>query len=688
MGKSTVAIQAGYRLKNEFKAIVKFCSLRGSYKGGSEDDGVVREILNVCGNQQVSEYPRHVLLNWCRQLENELILIVDNVEDAIEGPHKYHFLKLLSEMRMRSDCKIKFLITSSSDIETAGMVSEIPLLKIALGPLGVEESIEVLKNAANLTSDTGADTQVKLCKIAELCEKNPLALRLAGPLLAEESEYTFEGLQQKLEQNPTRTLGIMPMMEIAFEKLDECLKRSLVYLSVFPQSFKRDAAEAILGDNCAEALTNLKKRCLIQKQGDRYLIHLLIRSYAKQIGVQRDEFGQILTDGKQYYHRHFLSLVLRNAQKYWGKDTCKESLTLFNEERANLESTLREVACGQTKVENGKELKDVVDACGQVAPYIEDCVPFKLYDDFLNGLLQFSRIQGSTTKQVEILCLLYDESRRHGGDMEKSKELIDQAIKLHNSNLPAFEQNSMSEAFYLSHYGRYLSQELQQRVQAQPLLQKVISIVENEVVQHASTFDIGRVLCQMGHNARLGEKRDQKAEAYFQRALHFRQSRFGVHVLTALAHKDVAGFYVSTKDFGEAEKNYEAAVQIFEDMGMMKQKEAVPTFKNFGRCYVWCRKYDQGRRKFEMGSEVAENTIEGNHKWKVEINTNLALILYRNYPQEIRKAKKIAKNVFGMAKELKMENWPQSEELRKFYEKNYPSDKYIKKEPRYNEISS
>jgi len=161
----------------------------------------------------------------------------------------------------------------------------------------------------------------------------------------------------------------------------------------------------------------------------------------------------------------------------------------------------------------------------------------------------------------------------------------------------------MSEAFYLSHYGRYLSQELQGRDQAQPLLEKVISIVENEVVQHASTFDIGRVLCQMGLNARLGEKRDQKAQTYFQRALHFRQSRFGVHVLTALAHKDMAGFYMSTQDFGEAEKNYEAAVQIFEDMGMMKQREAVPTFKNFGRCYVKRGRYDQARRKFEMGSE-------------------------------------------------------------------------------------
>ena len=32
IGKSTVAVQAGHRLKNEFKDIVKFCSLRGAYK--------------------------------------------------------------------------------------------------------------------------------------------------------------------------------------------------------------------------------------------------------------------------------------------------------------------------------------------------------------------------------------------------------------------------------------------------------------------------------------------------------------------------------------------------------------------------------------------------------------------------------------------------------------------------------
>ena len=203
---------------------MKICSLRGAYKGSSEDEGVVREILNVFapGNQQVSEYPRHVLLNWCKRLEIELILIVDNVEDAIEGRDKYQFLNLLSEMRMRSDCKIRFLITSSSDIETVGTVSNIPLLKINLGPLDIEESIEVLKNAANLsTADNDLNTDVRLPEIGRLCENIPLALRLAGPLLAVDSEYTFEDLKQKLEKNPTSTLGVKPIMDIAFERLDE-----------------------------------------------------------------------------------------------------------------------------------------------------------------------------------------------------------------------------------------------------------------------------------------------------------------------------------------------------------------------------------------------------------------------------------------------------------------------------------
>ena len=679
VGKSTVAIQAGYRLKDEFEAIVKYCSLRGAYKRGREDDSVVREILNVCvsGNYQGTEYPKHFLLNWCRQLDNEMILIIDNVEDVVEGRDKDWFLNLLSDMRMRSDCKIKFLITSSLDVETVGTASNILLRKLSLGPLDVAESIEVLKDSANFTSQTEPETKVKLREIAELCENIPLALRLAGPFLAEESEYTFEEFKQKLEQNPSRTLSAKPIMEIAFEKLDESLQRALVSLSVFPQSFKRDAAKAILGDNCAEALTNLKKRCLIQKQDDRYLIHLLIRGHAKQIG-QRHQFRQILVDGKQRYLKHFLTLILRHSQIYWGKDTCKECFQLFNKERINIEYILQEVVGGPEKVQNCKELEDVVDACGQVAPYIEDCVPFKLYGDFLNGLLQFSRIQGNKTKQVEILLLLYEESRRHGGNT-KSQDLIDRAVKLYNDNRYLFEQNRLSKAFFLSHFGRYLSQDNDSRDEAERRLKQALAIVEKEGDEHGSIFDIGRVLCQMGHIAspskdkkakrrkEVIERRNKEALSYFQKALRFRQTYYGEHVLTALAHKDLAGHYVFMEDFCKAEENYEAAVRIFEGMGMTKQKEAIKTYKDFGRCYEKSGRIDQARRIFEMGREVANTTIEGNHKWKVEINTNLALILFENYPHDVGIAEELCNDVFRMAKERGIEKWAQREKLNAFY---------------------
>ena len=166
VGKSTVAIQAGNLLKIEFEAIVKYCSLRGTYKAGeNEDDGVLREIFNVCvpGYQPVSEYLRYVLLNWCRQLENKLMLIVDNVEHSIEGRRpKYDLLNLLSDMRMCSNCKLKFLLTSKMEIETVGTDSNIQLHNIYLEALDVEESIKVLKNGARLTSKTDPENEVKL----------------------------------------------------------------------------------------------------------------------------------------------------------------------------------------------------------------------------------------------------------------------------------------------------------------------------------------------------------------------------------------------------------------------------------------------------------------------------------------------------------------------------------------------
>ena len=41
-------------------------------------------------------------------------------------------------------------------------------------------------------------------------------------------------------------------------------------------------------------------------------------------------------------------------------------------------------------------------------------------------------------------------------------------------------------------------------------------------------------------------------------------------------------------------------------------------------------------------------------RWKVEINTYLALLLYRSYPEEISTADELSREVFDMSKELRL----------------------------------
>ena len=665
IGKTTVAIQASYQLKDASKDI-KFCDLRGAC---ASEDEMVRAILNDCdsGYQQTNTKPKHVLLQWCRRLQSETILVLDNAEDVLaEDSLKEAFTKLLGEMRKYTPQRnlIKFLITSRrSDIDS--LTTSLNVTCVKVGPLNEEESIEILTDGAKLHCVSDLETQRKFSKVAALCEHIPLALRLAGPLLSSDSEYSFEELIQGLDENATKTLRLERMMGIAFEQLDETLQHALVRLSVFVSSFDKEAAKALLGVKCPEMLTNLRKRSLIEKQQNRYHLHLLIRDYARQKG--RDHCREIQAHGQQSFLKRFLALILNNTRTYWQKDGCRSSLDLFNGERLNFEYALK-IVSSEEKLDS-KELETVVNECRRVAPYVGDCVPIKLYEDFLNALLRFAQSQEKVISAVEIFCLLYHEGRKRGG---AKKELQDNAIKLHDENIHLFQQSSLSEVFYVSHYGRYLSQDCNQREQAQPLLKTAFSIYEKENPESfekenpESTFDAARILGQMGHNAKELERIKEACENYLA-ALKLLKARYGNHILTAFAHKDVADYFLFVEQFSEAEENYQKAIGILEDIQIADHKEAIPIFKNWGICFEKTGKFHESRLKYEKGSDIADNNIEGNHKWKVWIKTYLALLLYQRYPEDVCKARTIAREVLQMGKELKLNDWTRKEELEEIF---------------------
>ena len=127
-------------------------------------------------------------------------------------------------------------------------------------------------------------------------------------------------------------------------------------------------------------------------------------------------------------------------------------------------------------------------------------------------------------------------------------------------------------------------------------------------------------------------------------------------------------YFLYIEELDKADENYKKALAILENMDVKEQKEIVPIYKNFGICYQKRKDFVRSREIFQLGRSVADNTIEGNHKWKVWINTYLALLLYKEYPDEKGEARIISAEVFQMGKELGMKKCrPEKEALETFY---------------------
>jgi len=129
-------------------------------------------------------------------------------------------------------------------------------------------------------------------------------------------------------------------------------KEAFVLMSVFPGPFKSDAAEAVMeacsipGTVPGSILRSLKNRSLLEQPRPRiYQMHPLIQALAKKIGEA--EYPDLVAAGQKLACAHFMSCLAENANRYWNKDSCRESVEAFSANRHNLESFLQIYAQGR-----------------------------------------------------------------------------------------------------------------------------------------------------------------------------------------------------------------------------------------------------------------------------------------------------------------------------------------------------
>ena len=340
-GKTTVVKALAHELaKPENRKTVLFCSLL-SKKLFNE---VATEMIHSCGKiyTQLPENPGQWLKDWSKRVQTQVTFVLDNADGVLESEDRNSFLSTLGAIRKLSKQKVTFVITSRKTLQDPDLQSRV----VRLDPLSTEEAKKILVSRVD-----DRDIRNKLSKterIVELCGCVPLALCIVGSLL---SDYTEEKLVKHLKEEPMTLLkddgeSVQTAVKTSFDLLTKAEQDALVLMSVFPGSFDCDAAEAVIrerldpGSLPVAILRSLKNRSLVeQPRSRRYQLHPLIRAFAKEIGHSKSE-PSLLDGGEKLACAHFMSRFDSNAKIFWSKDSCKESIESFNEDRQNFEHYL------------------------------------------------------------------------------------------------------------------------------------------------------------------------------------------------------------------------------------------------------------------------------------------------------------------------------------------------------------
>ena len=635
-GKSTVAKKVAHRLAADqyYKTKVLFCSLRAKT---TVNDVATAMILSCNKNHsQPPDNPQHWLLNWSKQQTENVTFVLDNADDVLESSERPKFISILREMRTLAQ-NVSFVVTSRRVFKD----SSLKITETRLKPLLPEDSKDVL--ISQVKDRTILNTLSKTTELVELCGCVPLALCIVGSLL---TDYKEDELIASLGQRPLEVLredesddnSVEKAIKTSFDVLSKIEKEALVLMSAFPGSFSSEAAKAVI-TQCTKRTTqpipilrSLKNRSLIEQPASyRYQIHPLIQAFLKQI----DEYYHLAHRGIKVACTYFISRLTDGGNLYWSKDTCRESIQCFNEDRHNFEYFLKLCSFGLMKKDPDSVaiMENLVMKVSQISSiylYLEMCLLPNVYVEFLklsSDLLISSKQPAS--KQVELLCLLGHESRR-AGNFNKYKEFQEKAIEVHSQNPEDFDKEKVSDAFFHNNFARYLAYQ-GKLDEAKEKFDFCLKICEENLSVDYMYVQKGIILLFAGKEANRRNER-HKAELKLNEALGLYRKVLGTHIMTAWVHRYLADFHLfhAEKSLGSSEDRqksinlYREALQMMADLGMKDHKECILSLVNLGLCHQLEGSLEKAMKLYQEALNIAERELGEDHKRKVYVKIQMA----------------------------------------------------------------
>ena len=290
IGKTALAVRWAHQSRRQFPDGQVFLDLQGSYPGPAliPSEGLARILtsLGVSRANQPTELADQIALYRSMTSTRRMLLILDNVAGAdqvrplLPGGHR---------------CAT--LLTSRSDLRGLMAIEGAALLAL--------DELEQGDAVALLTGVVGGDRPLAeveaLYEIAERCGYLPLALRIAGTLLAGPSPESINTFLPRLDRDPLTALviggdaraAIRTTLASSLAAVPNAVQEMFTVLGRLPHEDLTVQAVAAAADqsqaSTARTLERLAAAHLIQRRAHGvYSINHLLHRYAAELAAARD----------------------------------------------------------------------------------------------------------------------------------------------------------------------------------------------------------------------------------------------------------------------------------------------------------------------------------------------------------------------------------------------------------------
>ncbi|MEY9847889.1 BTAD domain-containing putative transcriptional regulator [Streptacidiphilus sp. MAP5-3] len=312
VGKTALAVHCAHRLMDEYpdgQLYLDLCGFAPRQQARSSADGLHHLLTSLNVTDIPPDHGQRAALWRSIVRDKRMLIVLDNADSAEQ----------VEELLPGSGPSFT-LVTSRNRLSRLAV--RYSARRVVLGPLTHPESLELLSAAIGPARVAAEESAAR--RLAELCDRLPLALRIAAEQVTAGSAARIADLAAELEDVRHRLDGLeIPDDELSsvrgvlswsYARLDAGSARAFRTLGLLPRTpVRAEAAAALLDLSVPETvatLRNLAAHHLVEAADGGFRMHELTRLYAGELSGEGESASWRRQTLARLLHWHITALTL------------------------------------------------------------------------------------------------------------------------------------------------------------------------------------------------------------------------------------------------------------------------------------------------------------------------------------------------------------------------------------------